>query len=244
MELIEKKENKSKYQEFLDILKNIPKNDLHDIMPLEKFLETNISNLDNVRVKMRELFKDNNIVVEIKQFGKVFDIKWNMNMDKCTIVIPSRYQIEIDQSLLLDLYSNKFLSENKEKEENNSNLEKIATTEQQILTEGYEEEQQYEEDDYDKITNEVISMDVIDKNPNKIRELLELYYDIDIVRNFLQKALSLTRKEVGDVLKKYLPKLNLTDEECEKYGITKYKRLYQSLLSNSKESGRGLHREE
>ena len=63
-----------------------------------------VSALNDERVNIRKHLFNDKIVARISKAGRMFSVKWNGKMTSCCVNIPSNWAIDIEYSLLLDLY--------------------------------------------------------------------------------------------------------------------------------------------
>jgi len=70
---------------------------------LKETLALDIDVLNSDRTEIRKHLFNENTVVSIERVGRVFAVVWNSKMTVCKISVPSIWQINLPQSLLLDI---------------------------------------------------------------------------------------------------------------------------------------------
>lgn len=66
--------------------------------------------LDIERNEIRKQIMGTEVVVKISQSGRTFNCQWNKQLTVCKVTVPSNWDIEVEQALLLRLYDNTFQS--------------------------------------------------------------------------------------------------------------------------------------
>ena len=84
-----------------EIFKNTP-------TTIEEVLKVDSDKYDEERSIIRESLFNKKITIHIMKTGKNYQYKWNVSMSDLVIKIPTTWEIDIDQSLLLELYAKVF----------------------------------------------------------------------------------------------------------------------------------------
>jgi hypothetical protein len=98
------------------VISKLSENQKLSALKVEESIDIDTSDLINAetaifedeRAEIRRQLFNGDIVVKVIQTGRSFNVSWNVKMNTCKINIPSTWNIDADQSLLLDLYSKSF----------------------------------------------------------------------------------------------------------------------------------------
>lgn len=72
--------------------------------PIENALSADIRAMDKDRVQIRNFLLNDDMAVRMTRSGRIFSVQWNNKMTVCKINVPSTWDININQALLLDIY--------------------------------------------------------------------------------------------------------------------------------------------
>lgn len=76
--------------------------------PIEEVLGVDSDAYEAERAILRDSLFNKKVTIHITKSGKNFQYRWNVSMTDVVVKIPTTWEIEIDQSLLLELYTREF----------------------------------------------------------------------------------------------------------------------------------------
>jgi len=227
-------------------------------IPVEDVLKINEQTFDKEREILRDSVFNKKVTIQITKSGKNYHQKWNVSMTNLTVKIPTTWEIDIDQSLLLELYTKVFNSiENNDKTEliskltkslDVNNVDSKIKTKNTVIESTQNEEIIIDENENADTDNGTVE-DTQPTNRNKrvnLKEITDLT-DEDVinlfeerkdkvagidsytsVRSLIKRALGISYSEATERITNAL--VNIDDDILlNEYGIKKSSHLYRNI---------------
>lgn len=235
-----------------DILKSVQK-------PIQEVLNVDASKFDEERSIIRESLFNKKVTIHIIKTGKNYQYKWNVSMSDVVIKIPTTWEIDVDQSLLLELYTKVF---NTLGRENKTELLQTLTQsldvantsgsigsvspllDNSIITDDDGDNDSLDEDTED--TEDSVS-DRKKRNKRVNIKTIKNFTEVEIIQLFKERqnvdAAIDSYTSVRSLIKRALSVtyseateiiinalINVSDEDIESFGISSTSHLYRNIL--------------